>query len=110
MKHLPGHVRRFVARQKDVARGDFARLAGPFHRGVGAECGDLLAFERRRDERRPNRAWGDAIDANALADERFGERAGEGDDCAFCRRVVDELFVSFVGGDRSGVDNGASVL
>src|SRR5262245_777765 len=45
MEHLSGHVRRIVARQKDIRWRYFFGLAGAPHGNVGTEFGDFRGIE-----------------------------------------------------------------
>ena len=96
-------------RQEDVARRDLVGLERPAEEGVLAEALDLLGRERGRDQRRPDRARGDRVDADPALLEVAGERAGEGDDRALGRGVVDQMRAAAIGGDRGGVDDRSAV-
>src|SRR5580765_1569452 len=80
MENLAGHVVRVGGGKKNEAWRHFHWLACALERNGLAELGNFVARERRRNERRPDRPRGDAIDANAVFSESLGERTCECDD------------------------------
>src|SRR5690242_8236538 len=93
-----------------MAGGDLVRLARPAERLIGAEARDLLFIEGGGDERRPDRAWGHRVHADALLCERLRQRAGEAHDRALGRTVVEEFLAAAIGGDRGGVYDRCALL
>src|SRR6185312_9420656 len=83
MQDLAADVGRVLARQEHVAGRNLVRLAGPLHRYAGAVMRDTLRLERGRNERRPDRARRDGVDAYAVLGQRLRQRARQRDDGAF---------------------------
>src|SRR5687768_6698415 len=105
-EHLARDVTRIRLRgEEDVGGRHLFGLRGALERGVGAELGDLLRGLVRGVERRPDRPWRDAVDADAPLDEVLRERLGEGVDRALRRRVVEKLLAPFEPRDGARVDD-----
>ena len=83
------------------ARPPRAGRGGPWD--VLAKGGHLLGRHGRRDQRGPDRAGSDGVDPDPLADQLLGQAAGEGNDRALGRGVVNQARVALVGGDRGRV-------
>ena len=90
MQRLPAHEATIRPRQKHTARPNLRRLTWPSHRGL-VELFQVLLTHGRDDEGRPDRSWSDGVDTNTLANELVRESAGERDDCAFRRGVIEEI-------------------
>ena len=92
-----------LAKTGNRARPPRAGRGGPWD--VLAKGGHLLGRHGRRDQRGPDRAGSDGVDPDPLADQLLGQAAGEGNDRALGRGVVDQARVALVGGDRGRVHN-----
>jgi len=64
----------------------------------------------RWNERSPNRSRGYAVNADAFFRERLGQRAGEGDNCAFGGRVVEEMRTASISRNTGRVDDSGTLL
>ena len=71
MEDLAGHIRGIGRRKENKARRNFHRFTGALHRGIGTKLRDLFGVKGRGDQRRPDRAGRDAIDADAFFDQRL---------------------------------------
>ncbi|HLU35131.1 MAG TPA: hypothetical protein VKZ61_05115, partial [Thermomicrobiales bacterium] len=87
---LAGDVAGIVGGEEDVGGGELGGLAGASERCVLAERLLHLLVHGRDDERGPDRARSDGVDADALFDDLLLEGAGEGDNAALGRRIVDK--------------------
>ncbi len=70
----------------------------------------LSFIERRRNQRRPDRARCHPVHANPFLGEVLRERARERDDRSFRGGIVQQFSASFVCGYRSGVDDDRAFL
>ena len=103
MQTLPGHETTILTGQKHKTGGDLARLPGPTHRR--RELIQSILLHRRRDQRRPDGAGTNAVDADAEAELLVREPAREGHDGAFAGGVVEEVRAADVGVYGGAVDD-----
>jgi len=89
MQTLPTNKTTIRTRQKHKTSSHLARLSRSSHR----TCELLLRLlvHGSWDERRPDRAGTDGVDANSVFDLLVGEGAREGYDCSLCGGVVEEV-------------------
>src|SRR5262245_17572239 len=80
------------------------------HWHARAVSGDALRLERGGNDRRPDRARRHRINADAVFDQRFGQRTREADDRAFGGQVVEQRVVALVSSDRGRVDNAGALV
>lgn len=66
MHDLAGHIGRIVRRQENKTGHDFFRLTGTPQRSVRSESRRVLRGKGGRNQRRPEWAGRDGIDANPL--------------------------------------------
>ena len=103
MQTLPGHEAAVLTRQEHETGRNLTRLPGPAH--GRSELIQSVFLHRRGDQRRPDGAGTDAVDADAEFELLVREAAGEGDDGAFAGGVVEEIRAADVGVDRGAVDD-----
>lgn len=103
MQRLPRDQATILTRQKHEACSDLTRLTWSPHRR--AELILRIILHGRRDQRRPDWARCNSIDADAKRDLLVVEATGKGDDGAFGGGVVEEIGAPNVGIHRGAVDD-----
>lgn len=103
MQRLPRNQATILTRQEHEACSNLARLAGSPHRR--AELFLCIILHGRRNQRCPDRAGSNSIDADTKGDLLVVEPAGEGDDGSFGGCVVEEVRAPDVGIHRGTVDD-----
>src|SRR5207248_11068623 len=93
------HILGIGSSKEHKARRKFIRLTRSTEWNIGAKCFDILRRKCPRNERRPDRTWRDAIYANGPVGERLRERSRKSCNCAFGRRVVQQMRAAFVSSD-----------
>ena len=109
MQALPSNHTAILTRQENKARRNLRRLCRPSHRR-SAQLVLRLFRHGGWDERRPDGAGTDGIDADAVGDLLVVQAAGEGDDGAFGGGEVEEVGAADVGVYGGAVDDGVAGL
>lgn len=109
MQTLPSNHTAVLTSQENKARRNLRRLCRPPHR---RSTQLVLSLFRHGggDERGPDRAGADGVDADAVGDLLVVQAAGEGDDGAFGGGVVEEVGAADVGVDGGAVDDGVAAV
>lgn len=89
MQTLPTNKTTIRTRQKHKTSSHLARLSRSSHRT--RELLLRLLVHGSWDERRPDRAGTDGVDADSIFDLLVGEGTREGYDCSLCGGVVEEV-------------------
>ena len=109
MQALPRNHTAVLTRQEHEASGNLRRLRRTAH-GRRAELILRLFRHRRRDQRGPDGAGADGVDADAVGDLLVVQPAGEGHDGAFAGGVVEQVGAADVGVDRGAVADCVAAL
>jgi hypothetical protein len=104
------HITGFVRRQEDEKRREFRRLSGASEHGVSSELLDFFARTGGRDQRSPNRAWCDGVNANPLRYNPFRKGFGEINNGGLGRSIEQKIGAGIERLDGSRVDDGAARL
>src|SRR3981081_2678995 len=110
MQHLAAHIGGVLACQEHVAGRDLVGLSRTFHGSIPTMLGHMFGIERGWNERRPNRPGRNRVDADALLDQRLGQRTRQSHDRTLGGSIIDQSLVAVVGSDRCGVDDGGALL
>ena len=109
MQTLTRNHTAILTSQKHKTRRDLRRLRRTTH-GRGAELILRLLVHRGRDERGPDGARADGVDADAPGDLLVVQAAGEGDDGALGGGVVEEVRAADVGVYGGAVEDRVAAL
>lgn len=109
MQALPSNHTAILTSQENKTSRNLRRLCRPPHRR-GAQLVLRLLRHGGWDERGPDGAGADGVDADAVGDLLVVQAAGEGDDGAFGGGVVEEVRAADVGVDGGAVDDGVAAV
>lgn len=108
VNRLSADARRVLARQKHYTSRDLTRLRWPSHRAC--ELLLCLVVHSCRDERSPDRSWGNCVDTDAARHVLVAQTPSEGDDGALGTGVVEQVWPADIGVDAGIVDDGGPAL